>query len=176
MEPDVLWTNRLYAVPLTCAHLPYLQALDADPEVMKYIGQVRSKEMVQARVDKVLAYQKSNPGFGLWSIYTKMNERWIGWICLKHLDQSDHIEVGYRLAQKAWHKGYATEISKRIIQYGFEVKQLDEIVGVTDPVHIRSQNVLMKCGLKFIDVRFFYGKNLKFFSLSKRIWAKNMVK
>lgn len=175
MEPDVLWTDRLYATPLTSEHLPYLQALHADPDVMKYIGQVRSKEVVQARVEKVLTYQKLNPGFGLWSIYTK-NKNWIGWICLKHLDQSDHIEVGYRLAKEAWYKGYATEMSKRIIQYGFEVKQLGEIVGVTEPAHVRSQNVLMKCGLKFIDVRFFYGKNLNFFSLSKRNWAKNMVK
>ncbi len=176
MEHDALRTDRLYAVPLKLDHLPFLQALDADPDVMKYIGQVRSKETVLARVKQALIYQKLNPGLGIWSVFTQKNDLWVGWICLKHLDKSDHIELGYRLSKKSWNKGYATEMSKRIIKYGFEVKQLIEIVGVTDLAHVRSQNVLMKCGFKFMDFRYFYGKNMNFFKLIKEDWERNMVK
>ena len=59
--------------------------------------------------------------------------------------------LGYRFEPDAWGKGYATELSKRAIRYGFEEVGLQEIVGVVRANHLASRKVLEKAGLKFIE-------------------------
>ena len=46
---------------------------------------------------------------------------------------TDDIEVGYRLMKKYWNKGYATEMSKNLLDHGFNKCGLNKIVGITHP-------------------------------------------
>lgn len=48
-------------------------------------------------------------------------------------------------------KGYATELSKRALRYGFEEIGLQEIVGVVRENHLASKKVLEKVGMNFIE-------------------------
>lgn len=83
--------------------------------------------------------------------------------------------LGYRFEPDAWGKGYATELSKRAIRYGFEEVGLQEIVGVVRANHLASRKVLEKAGLKFIEeIKDF--ENLPaslMFSLSRDEWLKS---
>lgn len=48
-------------------------------------------------------------------------------------------------------KGYATELSLRAIQYGFEEVGLPDIVGVVRENHLASLRVLEKAGMTFLE-------------------------
>ena len=90
------------------------------------------------------------PRFGIWAVYRKEYDKFIGWVCLKYLDRFDEIEVGYRLLHDFWCKGYATEESPGILDYGFNKLNLERVVGVTIQENKASQNVLTRweCSLK----------------------------
>lgn len=63
------------------------------------------------------------------------------------LNNSNGVEVGYRLKKDLWGNGYATEITRILLQYGFNHLNLTEIWGTTHPDNIGSQKVLLKAGL-----------------------------
>jgi len=52
-------------------------------------------------------------------------------------------------------------------EYGFNEIGLERIVGITHPDNIASQNVLLKCGLKYVTDTVFYGFLDKYYSIEK---------
>ncbi len=95
----------------------------------------------------------------------KKTEQPIGWFVFTPLDASEHIEIGYRLHQDFWGLGYATEMSRVLIEYGFDALKLDQIVGITLEENVASQNVLKKIGLRYVRNDRFYEKDVMFFQI-----------
>jgi len=62
------------------------------------------------------------------------------------LDNTEEIEVGFRLLHRFWGKGYATESAQALIDYRFTKCGLSVIVGITNQTNLRAQHVLEKCG------------------------------
>ena len=58
------------------------------------------------------------------------------------------LELGYWIGEPYWRKGYATEATRAVLDYGFNELGLEEITAVTHPDNAASQHVLTKCGLK----------------------------
>jgi ribosomal-protein-alanine N-acetyltransferase len=61
-------------------------------------------------------------------------------------------EVFYGIEYSYWGKGYATETTKALLEYGFINLMLDKIVGFADKDNIASLRVLEKAGLKRIGI------------------------
>jgi len=62
----------------------------------------------------------------------------IGWAGLKYFREplNKHVnfyELGYRFKRKHWGKGFATEASTAILDYGFKNLNADKIYAITDP-------------------------------------------
>jgi [ribosomal protein S5]-alanine N-acetyltransferase len=57
-------------------------------------------------------------------------------------------EVFYSIDQPCWGKGYATETSLALLQYGFGQLNLSKIVGFAEKENLASLRVLEKAGLK----------------------------
>lgn len=125
---------------------------------MKYIRPPETDiNVIKKLINKIIKYYVDNPGLGVWAGYEKQSDEFIGFFELAHLDDTEEIEVGYRLFKEYWGQGYATEISKVLIDYGFNIMKLDQIAGITHPENIASQNVLLKSGLTYIKDAVFYG-------------------
>lgn len=56
--------------------------------------------------------------------------------------------IGYCFNQNYWGKGYATEMATAIVQFGFELLDLNRIFATTAPGNRGSQNVLTKLKMK----------------------------
>jgi RimJ/RimL family protein N-acetyltransferase len=54
------------------------------------------------------------------------------------------IEVGYKLIKSAWGKGYATELAKFFIDWGFQELKLSHIVAAAYPQHKASIHIKQK--------------------------------
>src|SRR5205823_10738173 len=73
----------------------------------------------------------------------------IGFAGLKYLDDVNEVDLGYRFFKEHWGKGLATEASKPVVAYGFEVLRLHRIVGIADIENKASIRVLEKVGFRF---------------------------
>jgi RimJ/RimL family protein N-acetyltransferase len=59
------------------------------------------------------------------------------------------VNVGYAFEQSRWGRGYATEVCRALIAYGFDCVALSEIVAVIAPQNRASIRVAEKSGLQF---------------------------
>ena len=158
-----LLTLRLALSEITPHHGNELHELDADPRVMRYIGDGRASTREQ--IDRVMrrlprAY-KLYPGLGTWRAARRDNGDFIGWFALKYVPGTGEVEVGYRLRHAAWGNGYATEGARELVRYGFDDLGLFRIIGLAHPDNRASQNVLVKVGLRDIGWGRYYGRALR---------------
>jgi ribosomal-protein-alanine N-acetyltransferase len=58
-----------------------------------------------------------------------------------------HGEFGWYLAPRVWGKGYATQITTLLLEFGFEQLGLPAIEATCDPANVASRRVLEKSGL-----------------------------
>jgi ribosomal-protein-alanine N-acetyltransferase len=74
---------------------------------------------------------------------------------LKYIRQlngrQNNYDLGYRLLQRHWSKGYGTELALACINYGFRELQLSRISAYADVRHVASVKILEKCGLKLTN-------------------------
>lgn len=148
-----LETKQLILKTTELLDLDNLLVLRSDPDVMRYIGDgtVHSKEQVQKFLDIAIPYQKKH-GIGFCSVFEKESGNFIGQAGLFHIgyyDEQPDIEIAYRLHKKYWGRGYATELAKALIQWGFQHLSIDKLFGAAHPENIASQKVLTKAGLDY---------------------------
>ena len=162
---DRFSTARLRAERLAPEHLDDLVALHQDPEVMTYVGGVRTAETTAAYLETNLAHWDRR-GFGLF-IIRDGDGRFIGRAGLRPLDVEgvEAIEVAYTFVQGAWGKGYASEITAALVDVGFNHLKLPEIVGIVMVAHVASRRVLEKAGFGFERVYVAYGEDVALYRL-----------
>jgi RimJ/RimL family protein N-acetyltransferase len=128
--------------------LAWFARLQTDPEVMEFLGgtktREKSEEILYARA---IDYYDAYPGLGMWMTIERATGRSIGFHLLNNIQGETIIQVGYGLERSAWGKGYATEMAREIVRYGFEDRGLPRIAGITSLPNIGSQRVLEKSGL-----------------------------
>ncbi len=146
-----LETKRLILKFLDSSDLENLIALRADPDVMKYIGDgsVHTAEQVKKfLLTDAIPYQEKH-GTGFFAVFEKEFGHFIGQAGLFHMgfyDKQPDIELAYRLHKKYWGRGYATELAKALIHWGFEHLDIPKIVAGAELENIASQKVLIKAG------------------------------
>jgi RimJ/RimL family protein N-acetyltransferase len=147
----IFQTPRLLLRQFTEADVPLILSLNSDPEIVKYVHEPTLKTEEQAHkilLDIILPQYKNN--LGRWAIHTKEHMDFIGWCGLKYRPEIDEIDLGYRLMQKAWGKGYATEAAQASLEHGFTELNLKLITGRAHIENQASIKVLEKIGMNFI--------------------------
>lgn len=122
--------------------------LNADPEVMRYFP----RTLIRAESDTLAERQRTliaERGWGLWAV--EAPEGFIGFVGLSEPRFEAHftpaVEVGWRLAQRGWRQGYATEAARAAVAFGFDEVGLDEIVSFTFAGNERSRGVMERLGM-----------------------------
>ncbi|KTD10845.1 multifunctional nucleotidyltransferase/glutamate rich protein GrpB/ribosomal protein alanine acetyltransferase [Legionella gratiana] len=64
-------------------------------------------------------------------------------------DTQPEIEIHYHLHKKFWGKGYATELTKALVHWGFQHLLINKLVAATYPNQTASQKVLQKSGFDY---------------------------
>ncbi|MEO5596614.1 MAG: GNAT family N-acetyltransferase [Lysobacteraceae bacterium] len=176
-EPALPQTTRLSLRRFAEDDLELLVRMHTDTEVMRFIGGVKSREESEQLLrERVLAYYDQHPGLGMWATMEKSSGQCIGMHLLSHIPGEAHIQVGYTVMREAWGNGYATEMCRALVRYGFETMHLPQVVAITSLDHLDSQNVLLKSGLRRNGERSFdypaYAKQgpLAWFEASRDEW------
>jgi ribosomal-protein-alanine N-acetyltransferase len=61
-------------------------------------------------------------------------------------DKHKRAVIGYNLLPKYWGKGYATEITRELVRYLFDVIKVERVEALVCDKNIPSKNVLKKSG------------------------------
>lgn len=136
-------TRRLALRPLTADDVDLLVALDADPEVMRYLtgGRPTPRPEVEATVRASLGHR--------WIATERATGAFVGWFALRPTGDRER-ELGYRLVRSAWGRGLATEGARALVVSAFD-HDVDRVWAQTMAVNLASRRVLERCGLR--DVR-----------------------
>ena len=151
-------TDRLLLRPLELSDAKDMFAMDSNPEVHKYLWQTPAKEIDE--VIKVIEYvnrQYETNNIGRFATVVKATGEFIGWTGIKYVN--DHVEngntnffdYGYRLNEKFWNKGYASEATKAWLDYGFNVMKVEKMNAYTHAENGASNHILEKHGMQFIE-------------------------
>lgn len=147
-----------------------LYALQADAEVMKYIGQgVRTQSEVMTGLEKAIAHQEKH-GFSLGCVVEKESGLFIGRAGLIYLGYDDtqpEIEVGYALIKTSWGKGYGVELAKALIYWGFQHLTVSKLVAVINPKNEYSRRVLEQAQMRYVGRAHYWGKEVDLFDIHK---------
>ncbi|HSM38044.1 MAG TPA: GNAT family N-acetyltransferase [Candidatus Limnocylindrales bacterium] len=150
-----LETERLVLRPFTARDADKLVALDADPEVMRYIngGQPTPPDEIETDIlPAFLARQERADGYGYWAAEDKATGRFLGWFHLRPAPDGrpDEPELGYRLKREAWGQGYATEGSRALVDHAFGQLGAARVLAEAMAVNAASRRVMENTGLRFV--------------------------
>jgi RimJ/RimL family protein N-acetyltransferase len=147
---EELRTERLIMRRWQVADREPFAAMNADPEVMRYFPSVQDRPTSDAFAD-LIERRFTEQGFGLWALTPIDSGEFIGFTGLNPMPRgvpgAGGMEVGWRLAQHAWHRGYASEAAQQALRVGFEVVGLDEIWSHTAVLNLPSQAVMRRLGM-----------------------------
>lgn len=145
---DSLATQRLRLRRFTPADLELLLRLNQDERVMRYAGGVKSRKQTEELLaGRILQYYEEHAGLGVWATLERESGACVGMHLLNHIHGESFIQVGYLLYPEYWGRGYATEMCRAVLRYGFTELKLPQIVAITDRANADSQHVLLKAGL-----------------------------
>lgn len=124
--------------------------MNASSEVMRYFPSTLAKEQSDEFYNKIVDHFEEN-GYGLWAVEEKQTGEFIGFIGFYNAtfeaEFTPCVEIGWRLDNKFWNKGYATEGAGGCLKHGFDELDFEEIYSFTAEINKPSINVMEKIGL-----------------------------
>lgn len=151
----VLITERLLLRRFTPADVDHLVALDGDPAVMRYLtgGAATPRDVIERDIlPRFLRYYAAGDGFGFWAVIERARGDFLGWVHFRPPAAANpgEVELGYRLRQATWGRGYATEASRALIDRGFADFGVQRVVASTYQDNLGSRRVMEKVGMTLV--------------------------
>jgi RimJ/RimL family protein N-acetyltransferase len=143
-----LTTPRLLLRAFRAEDLEPYAAMNADPDVMRYLGGPMTRagsDQIAARANELHARE----GIGLLAIERRHDGAFVGMCGLHRLLDwyPDDIEIGWRLAPAYWGHGYASEAAAAWLDHGFTARGLPRVISVADLPNLRSVAVMHRLGM-----------------------------
>jgi RimJ/RimL family protein N-acetyltransferase len=140
----VIETERLLLRDWQPSDAPPFAALNADPEVTRYLRGPMSRDASDELIARIRAHWHAH-AFGLYAVEIKSSGAFAGFVGLAVPsflpDVLPAVEVGWRLAREHWGQGYATEGAAACLDHGFGDLGLRQIISIIDPRNSASVRV-----------------------------------
>lgn len=148
MTLPTLSTERLLLRERSLGDIPAYLQMDADPQVMRYVGDGRVPDpAVNGERMKQRIAAGSEDGLGVWSVFERNRPaQFLGCVMLSPVARLERIELAYRYRRQAWGQGIAAEAGASCLDYGLGTLKLSEIVALAYRENLRSQRVIAKLG------------------------------
>jgi ribosomal-protein-alanine N-acetyltransferase len=165
MPLPTIQTARLTLRPWTVDDIDELHTLWTQPEVRRYLwdDHVITREQAEETVREFTGAEE-NEGLGGW-VMLDSNAAIVGFVGL--IRRNKDPELLYGLAPHAWGHGFATEASRAVLAYAFDVLGVERITANTDTPNTASVRVLERLGMRFTHEAAPHGLALVFYELQR---------
>jgi len=121
------------------------------PGVMQWLGGVQDRATWNAAYERLQSY-KRDFGHTFWLLERKDDGELVGFCGLKRINYEDapnkgDVEIGWRLRESAWGKGYAKEAAIAALNLAFDHWGYDEVVAVTVGPNEPSWGLMLRLGM-----------------------------
>ena len=146
----ILETDRLILRELKSSDAEAFFAMDHNPNVHEYLWN-KPVQKIEETIEVItfVRQQYVDNGIGRFAIIFKQTNEFIGWAGLKYnTEEVNHkinfYDIGYRLDEKFWGKGYASEASFAWLKYAFETMNIKTIEAAAHAENLASNRILQK--------------------------------
>lgn len=150
----VIETERLILRKLLPSDDEGMFLLDSNPNVHRFLGNNPVSTIAESRnMIENIRNQYVQNGTGRLAVILKESNEFIGWCGIKFITEPDnnHInfyEIGYRLREEFWGKGYAYEAAKACLDYGFHQMNITIMHASANIENSGSRKILEKMGMQ----------------------------
>jgi ribosomal-protein-alanine N-acetyltransferase len=164
---NIIETERLLIREIVEDDAPFINALLNSPGFLKYIGDrgVRSDDDARSFIQERLRKSYEVNGYGLYAVLLKADSTPVGMCGFVRRDTLPGPDLGFAFLPEFEGKGFGTESSIRMLEYGRNELKFDDLYAITTPDNTGSIKLLEKLGFAFdktIDMP--NGETLKRFS------------
>jgi ribosomal-protein-alanine N-acetyltransferase len=147
----VLHTERLILRPIEDSDLDPLYEIQGDRDHMRLTFWAESRAACEGWLRRYESLREVN-GFAPWTTVNREDGRVIGWGGLNTDPNAQGwgVEVSYFIHPSYEGRGFATEIVRASLRYGFAELALRKIGAFAKPENHASIRVLEKCGFRFL--------------------------
>jgi RimJ/RimL family protein N-acetyltransferase len=144
-------TERLWLKNYTKDDKENLITLLTDETVMKHVDMgvftiENAKKLWKKLIEDFYPQGKDT----IYAVFAKDDERYIGHAAIRpRPEKEEDWEISYMLKTEDWGKGFATEIARCLIAYGFNKLNLTKVVATIDDHNFGSIKVAEKAGMSF---------------------------
>jgi RimJ/RimL family protein N-acetyltransferase len=153
----ILETDRLILRELKSSDAEAFFAMDHNPKVHQYLWN-KPVQKIEETIEVItfVRQQYVDNGIGRFAIILKQTNEFIGWAGLKYnTEEVNHkinfYDIGYRLDEKFWGKGYASEASFAWLKYAFETMNIKTIEAAAHAENVASNRILQKMGMQMTE-------------------------
>lgn len=143
-------TQRLGLRNWKDSDLAAMTAINQDPAVMRYFPSMPDEATTREYIQRMQAQFAENQ-YCYFAVEILDTREFVGFIGLMYQDYeatfTPCVDIGWRLKQSAWGKGFATEGAKACLDYAFTTLNLPTIYSVAPLVNTPSINVMKKIGM-----------------------------
>ena len=153
----ILETDRLILRQMLLSDAEALFEMDSNPKVHQYLWNKPLTDISEVNsYVKLVRAQYIQNNIGRFVVILKETNKLIGWAGLKYNTEMANnkvgfYDIGYRLNEKFWGKGYASEASFAWLDYGFDVMKIKIMEAAAHKENIASNRILQKIGLKMTE-------------------------
>ncbi len=162
----VLQTDRLTLRPLIVADAELYAGMRYHPDVAKWLSPVDLDPIDAARaaIERFeLSWQERR--YAPWGLFR--DGRLIGHGGLNYVPEFEATEVLWALHPEAWGNGYATEMARAALAFGFGTVGLGAIFAITKPDNLASQAVMKRLGLTYRKNVVYKGMDAVWFEIGR---------
>ena len=125
----------------------YFQLVSNEEIMLMITGRALQREEAEERYKRLLNGNKIHEAFGSFMIFEKKSGCFLGYgKMVLDTENNAEAETGYMLFPEYWGRGYATEITKLLVEKAEKTGILDRVTAIIDPENTASRNVLLKNG------------------------------
>ena len=146
----VIHTERLTLRPMIAADAEPYAALRFHPEVARWLPPavpgLGPIDAARGTIER-FAQAWTDLGHAPWGLFR--DGRLIGHGGLNWVPEFGETEVLWALHPDAWGQGYATEMARAALEFGFDALGLERIFAITKPDNRASQAVMTRLGMTY---------------------------
>jgi len=128
---------------------PFFAATNT-PAVMRWLGGVMDADKMAGARERLERYQQTD-GHTFWAVERREDAAILGFCGLKRCNSpggpAGEFEIGWRLAEEAWGKGYAKEAAQASLKAGFEQFGAPQIIALTVQNNTASWGLMQRLGM-----------------------------
>lgn len=130
---------------------PMFVHLNSQPAVMEWLGGAQTREESDAGIDRIIGYQ-ADYGHCFWAVERKTDAALLGFCGIKRTNDEGapdpgKPEIGWRLRQDAWGRGYAKEAAVASMNYAFDTIGAEFVSAFTVKRNSGSWGLMERLGM-----------------------------